>query len=161
VTRDRDTIVSLVGLRCSGKSSVGRELAELLDRPFVDLDVELARDFASGHGAATTAGEILAQHGESVFRDAEERTLERVLARDDAFVVATGGGVVERANNRALLRLHTTCVWLRVPTEELERRMRADKSSRPALSHHGIDCGTRDPQDIARSIAALFAGGRR
>lgn len=184
MARDRDTIVSLVGLRCSGKSSVGRELAQRIGRPFVDLDVELARDFAKERGLAAIppAGEILSKHGDLVFRDAEERTLERVLSREDPCVIATGGGVVERSANRDLLRRHTTCVWLRVPVPELERRMQMQRNSstRPALlggdpvgevaalaarrdalyaavAGHVIECGTLAAPEIARTVQSLLA----
>src|SRR5262245_5950724 len=122
--KDQTSIVALIGLRCSGKTSVGRELARLLDRPLVDLDVELAREFARERTLDTipAAGEILAQQGEPVFRDIEQRALEVALSREDPCVIATGGGVVERSVNRERLHRSAVCVWLRVPIAELERR---------------------------------------
>ncbi len=127
--------IALVGLRASGKTTLGRLLAERLGRAFVDLDDEVSREDAALRGSAETrpAGEILASEGEPRFRDLEERALERVLSRTDALVIATGGGVVERARNRLLLRTRARCVWLAVPVEELQRRMRADATVRPAL----------------------------
>ena len=127
--------IALVGLRASGKTTLGRLLAERLARVFVDLDEEVSREDAALRATndARTAGEILASAGEPYFRDLEERALERVLSRTDAIVLATGGGVVERARNRLLLRTRARCVWLDVPVEELQRRMRADSTVRPAL----------------------------
>ncbi len=179
------TIVALVGLRCSGKSSVGKRLAEQLKRPFVDLDVELAREFAAERklGRPVAAGEILTQFGESVFRDAEQRSLERVLMRGEACVIATGGGVIDRAANRESLKRVATCVWLRVPIAELQRRMRSDGGTRPALlgsdpvteiaeiaarreplyaevAAHTIECGTLGTAEIARQISELLAERR-
>lgn len=127
--------IALVGLRASGKTTLGRALAERLTRVFVDLDEEVSREDAALRATndARTAGEILAKEGEPHFRDLEERALERVLSRTDKIVLATGGGVVERARNRLLLRTRARCVWLVVPVEELQRRMRADPTVRPAL----------------------------
>jgi shikimate kinase len=180
--KDQSSIVALIGLRCSGKSSVGKQLAEKLDRPFVDLDVELAREFSTERALAKpmAAGEILSKFGESVFRDAEQATLERVLARNDGCVIATGGGVIERPANRERLRRAATCIWLRVPIAELERRMRGDRGTRPALlsndpvgeiaalaarrdglyaevARHTIHCGTLGTAELAGQIEALLA----
>ena len=182
---DKTSIVALLGLRCSGKTSVGRRLAEKLGLPFIDLDLELARDFALIRklDAKLTAGEILSEHGEHQFRDAEQNTLARVLASAQSCVIATGGGIVERAVNRERLRGAATCVWLRVPIAELERRMRGDRGTRPALlgddpvgeiaalaarreplylevSDHSIECGTLGTAEIARRIESLLLEGR-
>lgn len=181
---DRVSIIALLGLRCSGKTSVGRRLAETLGRPFVDLDVELARDFAVERqlDMVPPAGDILSQHGESAFRDVEQKTLERVLESAQPCVIATGGGVIEREGNRDRLRRAATCVWLRVPIAELERRMRGDRGTRPALlgddpvgeiaalavrreplyaetADHAIECGTLGTKEIARRIGLLLIGG--
>lgn len=148
--------IALVGLRASGKTTLGRRLAAELRRAFVDLDEEVAREDAALRGTAATraAGEILAQDGEARFRDVEERALERVLSRAESLVIATGGGVVERARNRLLLRTRARCVWLHVPVEELQRRMRADPTPRPALL--GVDPIEEVPR-IAERRRALYA----
>ncbi|MCY2958548.1 MAG: shikimate kinase [Planctomycetota bacterium] len=127
--------MALVGLRASGKTTLGKLLAEKLGRAFVDLDEEVSREDAALRASAALrpAGEILATDGEPRFRDLEERALERVLSRTEPLVLATGGGVVERAKNRLLLRTRARCLWLQVPVEELQRRMRADPTVRPAL----------------------------
>ncbi len=127
--------IALVGLRASGKTTLGRLLAEKLGRVFVDLDEEVSREDAALRASEVLrpAGEILATEGEPKFRDLEERALERVLSRTEPLVLATGGGVVERAKNRLLLRTRARCLWLQVPVEELQRRMRVDPTVRPAL----------------------------
>jgi len=134
------TIVALVGPRCAGKTSVGRVLARKLEWPFVDLDDEIAtahadaRGSAPGSGAASGAGGVLAEIGEAAFRDLEERALAKALAGNGPLVLACGGGVVERAAARKLLASRATCVWLRASPQELQRRMRADPTPRPALT---------------------------
>jgi len=136
--------VALLGLRGAGKSTVGRALAERLGRPFVDLDAELAaRDGLAGE----RAGELLARVGEPRFRDLEEAALARALARADGPVIATGGGVVERAANRTALASGARCVWLRARPEALHERLVADPAPRPALTELG-------PLEELRSLAA-------
>jgi len=139
--------IVLVGLRCAGKTTVGRLLASALGRGFVDTDEALARLFAAEAGEAVRpAGELLATLGEARFRALEECALRRALEDPAASVVATGGGCVERAANRELLRAGATCVYLRASVAELARRLRSDPAPRPAL------VGT----DAADELALLF-----
>ena len=165
--------IALVGLRCVGKTSVGRALARQLALVFVDLDDETVR--ASGLDLPG-AGALLAQVGEPRFRAFEQLALEQVLQRGDARVLATGGGVVERASNRELLRASTRCVWLRAGLEVLSARLERERASRPALlgldpaaeieatarrreplyrelAQLTLDVGTLTPEALARSIA--------
>jgi shikimate kinase len=128
----RKQVVALVGLRCSGKSSIGRELARLRKLSFVDLDDEVA--FLAGTESARGAGAVIEELGLGAFRRLEARALERVLSSGEPGVLATGGGVVEDAVNRQWLALHTRCVWLRAETELLRARLRADPTPRPSLT---------------------------
>lgn len=124
-------IVSLVGLRGSGKSSLGRLLAERLDLPFCDLD----RELAERHGlAGESAGALLERVGLERFRELESLTLAACLEQRSPQVLATGGGVLERAPNRALLAAVTRCVWLKASPAELARRVALDSTTRPALT---------------------------
>ena len=125
-------LIVLLGLRCAGKSSVGRELARELGLGFVDLDHELA--VLEGSGRA--AGELLAELGEERFRELEAAALSAALARD-ALVLATGGGVVEREENRTLLGDRAQLVWLDASDEVLLKRRANDETRRPLLA--GVD----------------------
>jgi shikimate kinase len=89
--------VALVGLMGSGKTTVGRRAAKLLDRPFVDAD----ESFIPRYGR--TVAEVVATEGEAAFRDKEAVLLGELLAVRSDLVIATGGGVVVRDANRALL----------------------------------------------------------
>jgi shikimate kinase len=148
----RDTI-ALLGPRCSGKTIVARALAAALALPFVDLDEETVR-FArySGHRAAS-AGELLARVGPAVFRDLEAAVVKRVLEPSPRCVAATGGGIVERADNRAWLARSARCIYLQVPPEVLAERMRADPTPRPALD--GGD-PVAELADVAARRAPLY-----
>lgn len=124
--------ITLVGLRCSGKSTVGRELARLVGLRFVDLDEVVARTYAEEAGEEPCAvGEVLERIGIAAFRELESRCLREVLA-GDPMVVATGGGAVEAPGNRSLLAA-SRCLWLDAPVEVLAARLRADPTLRPAL----------------------------
>lgn len=134
------TKIALVGLRGSGKSTLGLKLANRLRVPFVELDVELVPDEAlDANGVPLRgAGEFLAAVGPERFRAAESAALARVLAMEIPMVLATGGGVVEREENRALLRRHARCIWLRADPETLAQRVAADVAVlRPPLQPGG------------------------
>lgn len=125
----------LIGYRGCGKSSVGPMLAARLNRPFHDADAVLETD------AGVTIREIFAAEGEGGFRYRETATIQR-LARGGPAVIATGGGIVLRPENRELLRSTGFVVWLKAPAEVLWDRITADPSTaarRPNLAGGGHD----------------------
>jgi shikimate kinase len=168
--------IALVGLRCVGKTSVGRVLAQQLGVKFVDLDEVLAAEGARAHAAASV-GDLLRAVGIDEFRRLEGAALRSSLSKPGRRVIATGGGVVERDENRELLAARAICVWLRNDVALLQRRLAADPASRPALlgrdpvlelaelarrreplyravAAHAIDCGAATPTEIAARIVA-------
>lgn len=114
--------IVLVGARCSGKTTLGRRLAERLDRPFVDADERLAEL------AGLPAEEQLARHGEPAFRALEARVLAELSGLRGA-VVATGGGAVEQPGFAALAA-DATVVYLRAECSTLLERQRAAPRAR-------------------------------
>lgn len=137
--------VVLIGLMGSGKSSVGRQLAEALRRPFVDTDQEVER------ALGRTIADIFRNSGEEAFRDAEESVLARVLDESPDSVVATGGGVVLREANRSRLNDHCV-VWLRAQVGTLVERVERSRHERPLL---GDDPRAR-LETLATERAALY-----
>ncbi len=108
--------IFLVGLSGSGKSSVGRLLAERLGIPFYDTDVLVEEQCGMSIAA------IFEQHGETYFRDCESRMLVSVVRKPEGAVIATGGGIVLRKANRELLHKQGVIVYLSVHhTTALER----------------------------------------
>jgi shikimate kinase len=122
--------LALVGYRGTGKTTVGRLLAERLGRPFVDADRELEAR------AGRPIRAIFAEEGEPAFRDLEEATLRDLAARPGV-VLATGGGVVLRGPNRRALRRFGFVVWLTASPDVLAGRLRDDGGGRPALTAAG------------------------
>ena len=97
--------IYLTGFMGSGKSTVGRLLAERLGFPFVDLDTEIERQ------AGMTVREIFEKHGEAAFRQMEHEALRATLASPDV-VVATGGGTMVFEGNFRLMQANGLSVWL-------------------------------------------------
>ena len=118
--------VLLIGFMGSGKSTVGRVLANRLGRPFVDLDDRVCA--LSG----TSVERIFAEYGEARFRSLEADALES-LRHEPSSVVACGGGVVVSEASRTLLLQLGTVVYLRVGAAEALDRI-GDTSSRPLLA---------------------------
>jgi shikimate kinase len=121
--------VILTGLRGTGKSSVGKVLAQRLGFTFVDTDT-LIEAFAGGRIA-----EIVAQHGWEHFR-ALERQAVTCVAATDRHVVAAGGGTLIDEENARLLKTHGVVVLLVCALPILQRRI-ALGSHRPSLTGQG------------------------
>ena len=119
----------LVGARGSGKTSVGKRVAKELGLPFFDTD-RLVTD-TDGR----TIPEIFSADGEERFRELEVAALVAALASGPA-VVATGGGIVLRPENRARLCGAGLVVWLTAPAGVLHARIAGDEN-RPALTALG------------------------
>jgi shikimate dehydrogenase len=125
ISFDTQNII-LIGMPGCGKSVVGRKIAELLGRPFLDADGE----FLKMHGI--TPAEAIATLGEEKFRDLEHKTLSE-LCRESGAVIATGGGAVTYAENYGVLRQNGTVVYLR---RELSRLSTA---GRPLSQRDGVE----------------------
>ncbi|HXY90748.1 MAG TPA: shikimate kinase [Xanthobacteraceae bacterium] len=117
--------IVLVGMPGSGKSSIGRRLAQYLGIEFVDADQEI--EAAAGMSIA----DIFAKHGEPYFRAGEARVIARLLDKSPQ-VVATGGGAFVNPDTRALVRARALSVWLKADVDLLLRRVKR-KNDRPLL----------------------------
>lgn len=134
-SRARDDVnILLIGLRCSGKTTIGGILAQRLRRAFVDLD-----DVTPGVLGAATVREAWDRFGQEAFRNAETVALSKVLVRD-GLVVALGGGTPtaptaadlirdEREQGRALV------IYLAASSQTLRARLAQEENlHRPTIS---------------------------
>ncbi len=122
--------IALIGFRGVGKSIVGRLLARMLGWAFVDMDEKLVESMGMDIRA------WVGMHGWESFRDAESKLLAS-LAPADGVVVATGGGVVLRAENRVALRSAFHVVWLGASSATINLRLSGDPGTgaqRPSLT---------------------------
>lgn len=127
-------VVSLVGYRGCGKTTLAPLLAKALGWGWLDADVELERR------AGRTIREIFSTEGESGFRT-RERDLLAELLRGDRLVLATGGGAILNEATREDLRRAGPVVWLRASAEELYARITGDTTTaarRPNLAGGGL-----------------------
>lgn len=118
----------MVGLSGTGKSTIAPILARRRGLEVSDLDRLVERT------AGRSVADLFADPGEAAFRDLESAVLERVLAGADATVIATGGGVVLRPENRRRLAARATVVWLRADPDQLLERLGPGAPERPLLS---------------------------
>ncbi|MEM1209482.1 MAG: shikimate kinase [Planctomycetota bacterium] len=127
--------VVLMGYRGSGKSSVGRALADRLGLRFVDLDDAVCARF----GGATVA-EIWADPGEQAFRAVECEVVASWLTEPGVVLALGGGTPMQAAAADAIRQSSALKVYLQASAEELDSRTRADPASvdhRPALTAAG------------------------
>ena len=124
--------IFLIGMRGSGKSSVGRELAHLLGYSFVDTDVA----FAERQKESIEA--FVGRAGWDSFREVERATLLEVA--EPCMVVGTGGGIIINSDNVLFMRESGVVVYLDVPVLVLAQRLTHDraKESRPSLTGQDI-----------------------
>jgi shikimate kinase len=122
--------IYLIGYRCSGKSTVGKLLADRLHRPFIDTDREIV--LRTGKSIRQTVEE----NGWNRFREIERMVMAGIAARS-GLVVASGGGVVLDPRNVAAMKASGRLVWLKVSPETVLMRMMSDRASekdRPGLT---------------------------
>jgi len=128
-------LLFLIGPRGSGKSTLAPLLAQRLSWNWIDADAELERR------CGRSIRDLFAEGGEAEFRDQEAAVLTD-LCRLERHIIATGGGVVLRPDNRALLRAAGFAVWLTARPETLAARLQADTTTaerRPSLTGAATD----------------------
>lgn len=116
-------IITLIGYRGTGKTTLARPLAERLGWTAIDADVELERR------AGRTIREIFATDGEPEFRRLERETLVDLLKRD-RLIIAAGGGAILNPQTRADFRAAGPVIWLKASTDTIEQRLFGDATTR-------------------------------
>ena len=117
--------IVLVGMMGSGKTAIGRALADTLGVPFLDSDAAIEE------AATTTIAEIFTRDGEAFFRDREVEVIDRLLSGPPA-ILSTGGGAFLADRTRNLIAQKGVAVWLDADLETLWERVRY-KDTRPLL----------------------------
>lgn len=170
-------VVTLIGYRASGKSSVAPKLARKLDWSWIDCDDVIEQR------AGASVRDIFEHEGEAGFRKRESEILAELLQQEN-LVIASGGGAVLSESNRSLMKAAGPVVWLQASVEVLARRLGGDRSSserRPSLTGRPIadevaevlakreplyrecatlivDAGIERPSQMAERIALYIAG---
>ena len=136
-----DKPIVLLGFMGSGKSTLGRQLATLLNRVFIDID-----NFIETRERRSIS-DIFERDGEAVFRDIEANALREIL-RYPGQVLAAGGGAPCHRGNMEAIRAAADSVYLKVGTEELCGRLTASPSQRPLLRN-------KTPEELFAFIGKL------
>ena len=126
-------LLTLIGYRATGKTTLARLVAERLGWPWADSDDEIERR------AGKSIARIFAEDGEPAFRDLEAHAIAD-LCRRDRLVLATGGGAPLRSESRRAMREAGKVVWLRAEPLAILARLADDNRSadrRPPLSEEG------------------------
>lgn len=136
-------IISLIGYRGTGKSTVAPALAHRLQWAWCDADAELE------HSSGRLIRDIFATDGEPTFRDMERATIVRLLQRD-RLVLAAGGGAILNPETRSDFRRVGPVVWLKASISTIADRLKIDQAGghqRPSLT------GKSAVEEIADVIA--------
>jgi shikimate kinase len=157
----------LIGMMGSGKTTVGRLVADRRAVPFHDVDLIVSQRLG------TTIRDLWEREGEDAFR-AVESTIVAELAGGDTAVISTGGGAILSRANRRAMRRSGTVVWLQAPAAVLASRL-AGSLDRPVLgtggearlaellaerhrayeaaAHHAVSTGGRTPGEVAAEVS--------
>lgn len=118
--------VALTGFMASGKTEIGKKLADILDYTFTDTDELIEMN------EGMTINEIFAVYGEEYFRRSEHEQIKRA-AESDKNVISTGGGVVLNKRNMDELRRNSVIINLAPSFETIKKRLSRAKDTRPLL----------------------------
>jgi shikimate kinase len=126
--------IFLIGFRCTGKTTVGRIIANKLHMEFIDADDELVKQ------QKMPISEIVDKHGWAYFRQKESEIIKKIASMNNQ-LVATGGGVILNNDNVDYMKKSGTIIWLKATPETVKNRILQDEKteqSRPSLTSKGL-----------------------
>ena len=120
-------LITLTGFMGSGKTTVGRILADALGCPFLDLDEIVVKK------AGKSIADIFAQDGEPAFRQVEARLLRQTVEKygESTAVLSLGGGAILAPASATLVHEKTVCIYLRAMLDTLLSRLAGETAGRP------------------------------
>ena len=159
-------LITLTGFMGSGKTTVGRILADALGCPFLDLDDLIVKK------AGKSIPDIFAQDGEPAFRQLEARLLRQTVEKygESTAVLSLGGGAILAPASATLLHEKTVCIYLRATLDTLLSRLAGETAGRPLAdaslaerlaareplyektAHVVIDTDGLSPEDVSDEI---------
>ena len=140
-------IISLIGFMGSGKSSVGKELQNLMDCRFIDLDTYIEEK------TGRNIPDIFASEGETAFRNMELEALKDIFAEKHSgnLILALGGGTLTNSQSAGLVRKHSTSIYLKASIDTLIANLKGAASGRPMLK------GANDEMQLRQRIEELLS----
>lgn len=134
--------IFLVGMPGSGKSTLGKQLAEKLGRNFFDLDAEIERM------AGWVIPDIFEQVGEDYFRELENSVLMMLIKLNEPAVIATGGGAPCFYDNMDQMNAAGATIFLDTSMDTILERVRQEKASRPLVNQMQEDTMEEDMKSL-------------
>ena len=119
--------IVLLGYMGSGKTTIGKKLAKKLEINFIDLDDYIEEQEGS------SINKIFSDKGEIYFRKLEHRSLQKLLDKNDSFVLSIGGGTPCYANNIELINKSSFSIYLKTSIKDLYKRLVKRRSKRPLI----------------------------
>ncbi len=145
--------ILLIGFRATGKTTVGRLLAERLSWEFVDLDTYIEKKLGK------SIREVVEESGWEAFREAERRAMREFIGKEK-LVLSLGGGAVMHAAEMEALKEDSFTVWLDASAEVVLERLSRDPrtaTQRPALTEKSFEEEVREVLETRRPLYARFA----
>lgn len=159
-------LITLTGFMGSGKTTVGRILADALGCPFLDLDELIVKK------AGKPIPDIFAQDGEPAFRQLEARLLRQTVEKygETTAILSLGGGAILAPASATLVHEKTVCIYLRATLDTLTDRLAGESAGRPLAdsalaerlaareplyektAHVTIDTDGLTPEDVSDEI---------
>jgi shikimate kinase len=144
--------IVLIGMRGSGKTTVGKILAHKLGRELIEMDELITRK------TGLTIPEMVEKYGWAKFRDIEEEITDEVAKRDN-IINASGGGVVTREKNIQRLKKTGVLVWLQADVDTLVSRIGEDKGRPPLVEgrtgREAMEITSKDRKRLYQQAADL------
>lgn len=140
--------IFLIGYRCTGKTTIGKILADRLNHNFLDMDQMIEQQTAS------TISNIVDSYGWGYFRQMEKKILFNTVTENDV-VVSTGGGIVIDPENLIFLNKNGYTIWLDANIQTILLRLNSDPSthsSRPSLTLKNLSEETKELLGIRRPL---------
>lgn len=142
--------IFLIGLPGCGKSTLGKQLADALHLPFIDLDQYIEKN------TGQLVKDIFKNKGEEFFRRRESESLRQLCETESKFVIATGGGAPVFYENMKLMNEHGITIFLDVPAREIVNRIqKTNMEERPLLARLAPD-ELKDQIEFLRSQRITF-----
>jgi len=141
--------IFLIGLPGSGKTTLAKQVAELLRTSFFDLDKEIEK------AASKKIEEIFSEKGEAHFREWERKTLKYFCDSESGFIMATGGGAPCFGDNLEMMKVAGVVIFLDVSAKEISNRILKQSVNRPLLKHETPD-SLKDRIESLRSQRISF-----
>ncbi|MBN2087242.1 hypothetical protein JW758_02755 [Candidatus Peregrinibacteria bacterium] len=140
----------LTGMRCSGKSYLGKRIAKHLGRKFIDLDTEIEKR------EKMEIRKIVELYGWAYFRESEQKICSEISGQKN-LVIATGGGVILEPENMEVLKKNAVNVFIFSDSSIIKERIKMHYKNRPTLTGQGSEKEIQDVWNERRDLYLKYA----